>query len=59
MLSRKQALLFGFRVPIVAAFSDDPEVIRLGSTLLAYQAGTFVAYGFYFVFFRALQGAVT
>jgi putative MATE family efflux protein len=51
------AVLFLFRHPIVAAFSRDPEVIRIGAEFLLYQAGTFVAWGLYFVFFRALQGA--
>jgi putative MATE family efflux protein len=51
------ALLFFLRHPIVAAFSHDPEVIRIGAEFLLYQAGTFVAWGLYFVFFRALQGA--
>jgi len=50
-------LLFVFRVPLLATFSDDPEVIRIGSELLVYQAGSFAMLGFYFVFFRALQGA--
>jgi len=50
-------LIFVFRVPIVAAFSDDPEVIRIGSELLAYQAGAFGFLAFYFVFLRTLQGA--
>lgn len=49
--------LFAFRTPILAAFSDDPEVIRIGSELLAWQAGAFGFMGLYFVFFRALQGA--
>lgn len=51
------AILYGLRTPIVAAFADDPEVIRLGAELLRYQAGSFVAFGLYFVFLRALQGA--
>lgn len=49
--------LFWFRYSIVAAFSDDPQVIALGGELLAYQAGTFALYAFFFVFFRALQSA--
>jgi putative MATE family efflux protein len=50
-------ILLALRVPIVAAFSDDPEVIRIGSELLAYQAGAFAVLAFYFVFLRTLQGA--
>lgn len=46
-----------FRRAILSAFADDPEVIRIGSELLLFQAGTFAAWGFYFVFLRALQGA--
>jgi len=49
--------LFVFRVPLLEIFTDDPEVIRIGSELLAYQAASFAMLGFYFVFFRALQGA--
>lgn len=49
--------LFLFRTGIVAAFADDPEVIRLGASLLRYQAGAFAAFGLYFVFLRGLQGA--
>jgi putative MATE family efflux protein len=51
------ALLFAFGDPIVSAFSRDPEVVRIGAEFLRYQAGTFAAWGLYFVFFRALQGA--
>jgi len=51
------ALLFLFRGPILTAFTQDPEVIRIGSRLLVYQAGAFLFWGLYFVFFRALQGA--
>jgi putative MATE family efflux protein len=51
------ALLYLFRVSIVTAFSDDPEVVRIGGELLAYQAGTFAVFAFYFVFLRTLQGA--
>lgn len=50
-------VLFLFRSPIVASFSGDPEVVRIGSQMLAFQAGTFAAWGLYFVFFRVLQGA--
>ena len=34
-----------------------PEVLALGSELLVYQGFAFVGWAFYFVFFRALQGA--
>jgi putative MATE family efflux protein len=50
-------VLFLFRVPLLETFADDAEVIRIGSELLVYQAGSFAMLGFYFVFFRALQGA--
>lgn len=46
-----------FRREVVSAFASDPEVIRLGSTLMLYQAGNFVCWAFYFVLFRGLQGA--
>jgi putative MATE family efflux protein len=45
------------RREIVAAFASEPEVIAIGSELLLYQSGVFFFFGFYFVFFRALQGA--
>lgn len=45
------------RAPIMAAFSDDPEVQRVGAEYLLYAAGSFAFLGFYFVFMRALQGA--
>jgi Na+-driven multidrug efflux pump len=51
------AVLYGFRVEILSAFSDDPDVVRVGSELLVYQALTFVFFAFYFVFLRSLQGA--
>jgi putative MATE family efflux protein len=50
-------LILVFRAPLLAIFTDDPEVIRIGSELLVYQAGSFAMLAFYFVFFRALQGA--
>jgi putative MATE family efflux protein len=46
-----------FRTQVVASFADDPEVIRIGSEVLLYQAGNFAAWAFYFVLFRGLQGA--
>lgn len=51
------AALALFRRSILAAFASDPEVIRIGSELLLFQAGVFAAWGFYFVFLRSLQGA--
>ena len=49
--------LFHYRVGLVEWFASDPDVIALGSELVAYQAGAFLAWAFYFVFFRTLQGA--
>lgn len=49
--------IFLFRVSIVAFFSDDPEVIRIGSEYLAFTAGSFFFWAFQFVFMRSLQGA--
>ncbi|RMF86315.1 MAG: hypothetical protein D6739_03345 [Nitrospirae bacterium] len=46
-----------FRESIVAAFAEDPEVIRIGSELLLYQAGVFGFWGIFFVVFRCLQAA--
>ncbi len=46
-----------YRSEILALFSDDPEVIRVGSEYLLYAAGAFTMWAFYFVFLRALQGA--
>jgi Na+-driven multidrug efflux pump len=51
------AALFIHRVEFVGFFADDPEVVALGSELVAYQAGAFFFWAFYFVFFRTLQGA--
>lgn len=50
-------LFFFFRVPLLEFFTNDPEVIAIGSRLLAWQAGSFAMLAFMFVFFRALQGA--
>jgi putative MATE family efflux protein len=49
--------LFVYRVPLLEAFSQDPDVILLGDEMLFYQSISFVMFAFYFVFFRALQGA--
>ncbi len=46
-----------FREPVLRLFADDPAVIAIGSQMLLYQAGTFAVWAFFFVFFRALQGA--
>lgn len=46
-----------YREPILAWLSADPEVVRLGSEVMLFQAGNFAAWAFYFVFFRSLQGA--
>lgn len=45
------------RFPILRAFSDDPEVVRVGAEYLLYAAGSFAFLAFYLVFMRALQGA--
>jgi len=50
-------LFFFYRVPLLEFFTSDPEVISIGSRLLAWQAGSFALLAFMFVFFRALQGA--
>lgn len=49
--------VFAFRGTIMASFSDDPEVIRIGSEYLLFTSGSFVLWAFYFVFLRSLQGA--
>jgi putative MATE family efflux protein len=49
--------LFLYRVPLLEAFSQDPAVIKLGDEMLFYQSISFIMLAFYFVFFRALQGA--
>ena len=46
-----------FRQPFMATFSDDPEVIAVGSEYLLYVAGAMLLIGPYFVGFRALQAA--
>ena len=51
------AALFVYRVPFLKLFSNDAAVIKIGDEMLFYQSLTFVALAFYFVFFRALQGA--
>jgi putative MATE family efflux protein len=46
-----------FRGEIMALFSSDPEVVRIGSEYLLYAAGSFAVMAFYLVLLRALQGA--
>jgi putative MATE family efflux protein len=45
------------RVPLMESFSDDPEVVRVGTEYLLYAAGSFAFLAFHLVFMRALQGA--
>ena len=49
--------LYVAREPLLRFFTDDPEVIAIGSRMLLWQAASFVPLAFSFVFFRALQGA--
>ncbi len=51
------AALFFLREDLLRVFTRDPEVIAIGSQMLAWQAASFVSLAFSFVFFRALQGA--
>jgi len=51
------AVLQLFRNEILAFFSSDPEVLRVGSEYLWYLSLNFVLWAFYFVFLRSLQGA--
>ncbi len=48
---------FTFRYEVLGFFAEDPEVIEIGARLLVWQAASYVFLAFYFVFFRALQGA--
>jgi putative MATE family efflux protein len=50
-------MLYFPREILLRIFTDDPEVIAIGSRMLAWQAASFVPLAFSFVFFRALQGA--
>jgi putative MATE family efflux protein len=50
-------LLYVFRENLLHLFTQDPEVIAVGSRMLAWQALSFVFLAFLFVFFRAMQGA--
>ena len=49
--------LYFFRETLLRIFTDDPEVIAIGSRMLVWQAASFFPLAFSFVFFRALQGA--
>jgi len=48
---------FLFRYEVLGFFTNDPEVIDIGARLLVWQAASYGFLAFYFVFFRALQGA--
>ena len=50
-------VLYFFRENLLHIFTQDPEVVAIGSRMLAWQAASFVPLAFSFVFFRALQGA--
>ena len=50
-------LLYFFREALLGIFTQDPEVIAIGSRMLMWQAASFIPLAFSFVFFRALQGA--
>jgi Na+-driven multidrug efflux pump len=51
------AILQLFRDEILAFFSSDPEVLRVGSEYLWYLSLNFMLWAFYFVFLRSLHGA--
>lgn len=50
-------VLLLFRERIMGLLSSDPEVIAVGAEYLLFLAGAFLAWAFYFVFLRSLQGA--
>ncbi len=50
-------LVFFLRHEFLGLFSQDPEVLRVGSEYLLFTAGSMLLIGLYFVAFRALQGA--
>jgi putative MATE family efflux protein len=50
-------VLYLFRETLLRIFTQDPEVIAIGSRMLTWQAASLVPLAFSFVFFRALQGA--
>jgi putative MATE family efflux protein len=56
MLSFALVLLL-FPLEILLLFTDDPAVLEVGVEYLRFTAGSFAAWAFFFVFFRALQGA--
>jgi Na+-driven multidrug efflux pump len=49
--------IFFFRIPLLEVFTRDPEVIAIGSEMLAYQAASLTMMAVYLVVFRTLQGA--
>lgn len=51
------AVLFFLREPIVDIFTDDPAVASVATEYLLFSAAALCVRGFYFVGFRALQGA--
>jgi putative MATE family efflux protein len=56
MFSFAAAFAF-YRVEIVAFFSNDPEVVRIGSEYLWWLSWSVLLWAFYFIFMRSLQGA--
>jgi putative MATE family efflux protein len=56
MITMAMALFF-YRIPFLEAFTNDAAVVEIGDEMLFYQSLTFVSLAFYFVLFRALQGA--
>jgi putative MATE family efflux protein len=50
-------ILFYFRTELMGLLSNDPAVIEIGSQYVLYLSGAAFFWGFYFVFFRSLQGA--
>jgi putative MATE family efflux protein len=51
------ASLFVFRRPLVALFTDDPDVAAMAAEFLFYVALLLVCYGLYFVALRTLQAS--
>lgn len=49
--------IFFFRVEIVSVFTDQADVIAVGSEYLLYAAGSFAFFALYFPILRSLQGA--
>jgi len=50
-------VIFFFRSDIMGLLSSDPEVIEIGAEYLLFLSGALLAWSFYFVFLRSLQGA--